>query len=261
MSGLTARAAGAAVIVLVAAPALTAGATPSAEASTTASAAPAAISSAAPAAISSAAPAATSAAVPDPSAGVLPPDESYADLEIERVEPAVPQPGDTLRLTGVVTNTGDEPLSNVNALLRHNASPLQSRTELALLDEDPGLLWGIRPGSPFFQSLTPELAPEESIEFELETTVDVSCPAPADGGDPCLALQFPGVYVTGVDIMATDPAGTRVQANTALTLLPWLVEPDQPVPVAMLWPLATTPAVLADGTLTSAGGSAFGPVG
>lgn len=212
-------------------------------------------------ATSSAPPSATPAAVPGPSAGVLPPDESYVDLEIEVVEPAVPQPGDTLRLAGTVTNTGDESLANVNALLRHNASPLQSRSELTLLDEDPTLLWGIRPGSPFFEPLTEALAPGESIEFQLETTLDVFCPAPDNGADPCLALQFPGVYVTGVDIMATEPAGARVQAGTALTLLPWLVEPEQPVPVAMLWPLATTPTLLADGTLTSTGGSAFGPVG
>lgn len=206
---------------------------------------------------------ATGAAEPgsDPSAGVLPPEESYVDITLDTIEPAAPQPGDTLRLAGTVTNTGEVTLTNVNAMIRHNGSPLQSRAQLGLLDDDPRMLWGIRPGSPFFEALTPALAPKESAEFVLETTLDVSCPEATDGAQPCLALQFPGVYVTGVDIMATEPSGTRVRANTALTLLPWLVEPERPLPVAMLWPLATTPALLADGTLTAGGDAVFGPVG
>lgn len=198
--------------------------------------------------------------------------DPLVEISLTGIDPEVPEPGDVVRLSGTVRNMTDVPLRNVNALLRYNGSPLRTREELHLLDSDPQMIWGFRPGSPFFAELAPTLAPGESVGFQLETALDVSCPPGEPEPQPCIGLQFSGVYVLGVDIMATPPEGVRVQAGTALTVLPWLVgadrdeEPGQGangvgvpaaepprVQVAMLWPLTAQPALRPDGSLSGDG--------
>lgn len=201
--------------------------------------------------------------VSNPAAAVQPIEDAAVEVTLTTVEPGIPQPGDEFRLAGTVTNTSDIPLNEVNALIRYNGSPLQTREELSLLDSEPRVLWGFRPGTPFFDELTPILAPGESIDFELETVLDLSCPPREPEGEPCIGLQFPGVYVIGVDIMATSPDEARTQAGTVLTVLPWLIDgADSDLPVAMLWPVAAQPSLRPGGTAADGTAAAqFGPTG
>lgn len=189
-------------------------------------------------------PAAGTTTVPGPAG----PDEPTVEVSIDRVEPAVPEPGDVLVIEGTVTNTTDVPLEHVQALFRHNLNPLSARADIRLLDESPRAVWGSRPGH-VFHEVTDQLMPDASVGYRLELLLETSCHV-EPGALPCVQIQHPGVYVIGVDIREGDPnrPGARVDAGTTLTLLPWQIEPaGEPVPVAMLWPVAATPAILPDG--------------
>jgi hypothetical protein len=161
-----------------------------------------------------------------------------ATATITTVEPAIPRAGDTLILAGTVENTGDEPLQDVNAILRYSAVPLEDRTEIREVGVDDDLRFGRRYAE-FFQEMDPELEPGESTAFELQVPVDQ------------IDFTSPGVYVIGVDIRADPADGERLTLDTSRITVPWLPadEPLPVVPVALLWPVATAPAMLADGNL------------
>jgi hypothetical protein len=69
-------------------------------------------------------------------------DTTDADAEpavrafLHTVEPAVPEPGDTLVLAGTVENTGDEPLHDIQALLRYSRIPLTDRADVRTVPTD-----------------------------------------------------------------------------------------------------------------------------
>ncbi|MET0642322.1 MAG: DUF6049 family protein [Jiangellaceae bacterium] len=161
---------------------------------------------------------------------------------IQTVDPAVPAPGGDLVLAGTVVNTGDELLSDVNAILRFSAVPLDDRVDVRRVATDNDLRWGQRDAD-FFHEVDPELAPGETAEFVLSIPVDE-----INFGDP-------GVYAIGVDIRATPADGERLTLATTRTVVPWLPDAEAlaAVPVALLWPLATEPALLPDGTLLTDG--------
>ena len=87
--------------------------------------------------------------------------------------------------------------------------------------------------------MDPELEPGESAAFELPVPVDQ------------INFSSPGVYVIGVDIRADPADGDRLTLDTSRITVPWLPadEPLPVVPVALLWPVATAPTMLADGNL------------
>jgi len=179
------------------------------------------------------------------------PDVPSVDIDITTFEPAAPEPGDLLVIEGTVTNVTDAPLLNVQALLRHNLNPVSSRADLALLDTDPRLVWGSRPGH-VFAEVTRSLAAGASADFRLEVQLETACPPPPPGAPPCVQIQHPGVYVFGVDIREGNPnvPGARVDAGTTLSLLPWHIgTAERSVEVAMLWPVSAAPALRPDGTL------------
>ena len=161
-----------------------------------------------------------------------------ATATIRTVEPAIPQAGDTLILAGTVENTGDEPLQDVNAILRYSAVPLEDRTEVRQVGLDDDLRFGRRYAE-FFQEMDPELEPGETAAFELSVPVDQ------------INFSSPGVYVIGVDIRADPVDGDRLTLDTSRITVPWLPadEPLPVVPVALLWPVAAAPTMLADGNL------------
>lgn len=179
------------------------------------------------------------------------PDVPSVGIDITTFEPAAPEPGDLLVIEGTVTNVTDAPLLNVQALLRHNLNPISSRADLGLVDTDPRLVWGSRPGH-VFTEVTPSLPAGAAADFRLEVQLETACPPAAPGAPPCVQIQHPGVYVFGVDIREGNPnvPGARVDAGTTLSLLPWLMgTAERSVEVAMLWPVSGSPAVRPDGTL------------
>ena len=192
------------------------------------------------------------------------PDVPSVDIDITTFEPAAPEPGDLLVIEGTVTNVTDAPLLNVQALLRHNLNPVSSRADLELVDTDPRLVWGSRPGH-VFAEVTRSLAAGASADFRLEVQLATACPAAALGAPPCVQIQHPGVYVFGVDVREGNPnvPGARVDAGTTLSVLPWLIgTTERSVEVAMLWPVSSSPAFRPDGTLGDIDtGAIVGPEG
>jgi hypothetical protein len=161
-----------------------------------------------------------------------------ATASVRTVTPAVPQPGDTLVLGGAIENTGDEPLRDVQAILRYSAIPLDDRSDIRRVATDRDLRWGQR-YTDFFQEVDAELRPGEEVDYQVQVPV----------GE--LNFGTPGVYTVGVDIRAQAADGERQTFATARTVVPWLPD-DEPLPavqVALLWPLATQPSLLPDGTL------------
>jgi Family of unknown function (DUF6049) len=161
-----------------------------------------------------------------------------ATVTLRTVEPAVPHSGDTLVLTGVIENTGDQTLRDVQAILRYSAVPLDDRDDVHNVATDQELRWGQRYVD-FYQEVDPRLEPGEIAEYVLRIPVDQ------------INFADPGVYTIGVDIRAEPADGERLTLGTARTVVPWIPE-DKPlptVPVGLLWPLATQPTLLPDGTL------------
>jgi Family of unknown function (DUF6049) len=160
-----------------------------------------------------------------------------ATASLRVVTPAAPQPGETLVLGGAIENTGGEPLGDVQAILRYSAVPLDDRDDIRRVATDQDLRWGQR-YTDFFQEVDAELRPGEKVDYQVQVPVDE------------LNLETPGVYAVGVDIRAQPADGERQTFATERTVVPWLPDDELPaVPVALLWPLATQPSLLPDGTL------------
>jgi len=162
---------------------------------------------------------------------------------LHTVEPAAPEPGDTLVLAGTVENTGDEPLHDVKALLRYSRIPLTDRADVRAIPTDPRVARGQR-HIDYFDPLADPLPPGQAADYRLEVPVD--------------AMDFtaPGVYAVGVDIRVDgDSPGDRLTVDTSRTVVPLLAGAD-PLPaisVALLWPLAAQPSLLPSGALTGEG--------
>jgi hypothetical protein len=176
-------------------------------------------------------------------------DTTDADAEpavrafLHTVEPAVPEPGDTLVLAGTVENTGDEPLHDIQALLRYSRIPLTDRADVRTVPTDQRVAWGQR-HIDYFDPLADTLSPGQAADYRLEVPVD--------------AMDFgaPGVYAVGVDIRVDgDSPGDRLTVDTSRTVIPWLAgaDPLPEIPVALLWPLAAPPSLLPSGALSGEG--------
>ncbi|HEY9379117.1 MAG TPA: DUF6049 family protein, partial [Jiangellaceae bacterium] len=167
-----------------------------------------------------------------------------ATATLRTVDPAVPHSGDTLVLAGVIENTGDELLRDVQAILRYSAIPLDDREDVRRIATDQDLRWGQR-YIDFYQEVDSGggLEPGETANFALPIPVDQ------------INFSDPGVYAVGVDIRAEPDDGDRSTLATARTVIPWIPDHEAlpTVPVALLWPLATQPSLLPDGTLLGAG--------
>lgn len=175
-----------------------------------------------------------------------PADEPAVRVSLSTVDPAVPEPGGTLTLDGTVENVGDEPLGNVQAVLRFDEDPLEDRTDVRRVATDRDVAWGQRDPVFFDAELGgEELSPDETDDFTVSVMVDD------------IDLAEPGVYAIGIDIRATPIedgdllVDERFTASTTRTVIPWLTDDDllPQVPVTLLWPLAAQPSVLPDGTL------------
>ncbi|NDL57877.1 DUF6049 family protein [Phytoactinopolyspora mesophila] len=160
-----------------------------------------------------------------------------AESYLNTVEPSALAPGETLTLAGVVENTGDEPITNVQALPRWNTVQLETRDEIALVSVDDTVRWGFRYDDPF-QVVAERLDPGEQAEFRLDIDAEQ------------LSFGSPGVYTVGVDIRGSLTDGDRVTLDTARTVVPWIPD-DVPakVDVALLWPAEAPPALMPSGDL------------
>ncbi|TDD72243.1 hypothetical protein E1262_02670 [Jiangella aurantiaca] len=169
------------------------------------------------------------------------PDPISAASTLTGVTPSVLTPdSDGLTLTGTVRNTGDAPLQEVRAMIRLSGNRVESRSEIREIGTDEELYWGSRPGDGL-DDVADTLEPGQGETFTVTITNEQ------------LGFDTSGVYVVGIDILASPPgSGDRERVTTSRTVVPWIESPDElpAVPVAMLWPLAARPALLPDDTLT-----------
>jgi len=162
-----------------------------------------------------------------------------ATAELTDVSAAAMEPGGTIRLSGHVVNTSEQPLTDVQALVRFSRNPLTDPEEIARVPLDPELHRGLRSDIAIDEA-TDTLEPGEVVPFELEIEVD----------ELGLNPNLPGLYAIGADVRASEQEGARSTVASSRTVVPFLPAPDQltTLDVAFVWPLTHPPSILADGT-------------
>ena len=168
-------------------------------------------------------------------------------LTVSALTPTAPQPGDLLEVGGVLTNPTAVEYDNLSIALRISQSPLVSRSQLLAVASSTIHFPSLPAGDA--QSVS-SIAAGASLPFTFQVPVD------------SLDLVTPGVYRLAVEVSdsdSSDPYDARVN-----TFLPWLPPSAgiQPLHVAWVWPMLTTPRLLPDGSFSNDGlGPEIGPVG
>jgi hypothetical protein len=168
--------------------------------------------------------------------------EPMLRLDVTSMSPRIVTHSDeTLKITARVTNISDQPIENVKARLEAGAQQ-QSSTELGT---------ALRAGAPtdvqrtLFKPLTPILQPGDSAELTIE--------AGLQGGLEGLLFGEPGVYPLLVNVNATV-LGSEARLAALNLLLPVRSlpggeparRPAEPMPLSVIWPIASKPRVVAD---------------
>ncbi len=158
-------------------------------------------------------------------------------VQIDDLEPAIPEPGDVLVVRGTVTNTSDAPVRSVSAGLRLSPTPIGNRAEIPEVLSGSGQRIGLAvPGSTV--PVADELAPGATQTFTLRTDVTD------------LGLTDPGAYVTGAEAVGDSGAGV-VGQDMDRTFLPWWPAGTtvEPLLLTTIWPLSGPPLRDAQGIL------------
>ncbi len=160
-------------------------------------------------------------------------------VSIDTLTPAVPRQDDELVLRGTITNTSQQPVSGVAAVLRMSPTPLASRGEIEEVLAGAGQRTGL-PVAGTRTELAAELAPRSSVAFTLRASVDD------------LPLASPGAYVTGAEALGSSGAGV-VRQDMDRTFLPWWPEGNTlpSLLLTTLWPIVGPPVQDAAGVLLS----------
>ncbi|WP_157537888.1 DUF6049 family protein [Kitasatospora azatica] len=160
-------------------------------------------------------------------------------ITINSVKPAAPGSGDSLQVSGTVTNTGAAALkgASVDLSLGRYRQPLPTRSEIAdrLAKTDPTSADGTPLSAPVSQ--LGDLAAGASQPFSLPA-VPMSE----------LKLEKNGVYELAVEVSAGTPdEETAHPVGIARTLLPYFGDANgvKPTKVATLWPLTHAPELVA----------------
>ncbi len=164
------------------------------------------------------------------------PAPSQVTVTIATVRPAAPQAGQHVVLTGTVHNAGETTFTSTQVLLRLSRDRLEDRAEVQRVVENPDYRRGVR-YEIAAELPTTKLLSGATLPFRLDISLDE------------LGLTDPGVYVVGVEVRAVGSDGTRAILAADRTFVPWLVNGQRRVRVALLWPLVARPEVLPGGTL------------
>ncbi|WP_235735745.1 DUF6049 family protein [Nocardioides alcanivorans] len=141
------------------------------------------------------------------------PDDSFL-VQIDRVRPGVLPTKGNLRLSGTVTNVSDEVHTDLNVHPLSSYAPITSNDELAAaVSAAPEITFGgnrLQDLALLDNSIT-ELQPDATARWSLTIPVDK---LQITGGD--------GVYVVGVQVLATEADGSRdgVADGRARTFVP-----------------------------------------
>lgn len=165
------------------------------------------------------------------------PDEGQAEpLVVEQITPEAIDEDSTLKVSGEVTNTTSESISDVTVRMRYSRHPFTSRDELDEFASGDG--WQPSASGPD-DRITAELPPGTRQSYTLSV--------PAED----LGLESYGVYPLVVE--AVDADGAVVGAQ--YTFLPYTGNgKDVPsVDIAWVWPLMESPQRADDGTFLGGG--------
>lgn len=183
--------------------------------------------------------------------------QAYVTVSIGSLAPAVPTPSDTVVITGTVTNTSQNELSKLQALMWRNQAPITDAEQMAAAvsstPEDPlgsriatlGTWQQLtRSNDPATVDLPTSLAPGQSLPFTVRASMT--------------QFEFPGtpgVYLVGVQLRGTTDGldGADLTLGRARTFLPVGVsstdtDTDQTVPVSSIVVLSAAPTLLSPGT-------------
>ncbi|WP_017614203.1 DUF6049 family protein [Nocardiopsis salina] len=177
----------------------------------------------------------TTALLPIP--GTLPPaaaapDEDTVDpLVVDSITPDVVEEDATLRVSGQVTNTTDEEVSEVSVRMRYSRHPFSDRDELDEFASGNG--WQPDATGPE-EEVSEEMVPDAGQGYALSTDVD--------------DLGLSGYGVFPMMIEAVDGDGTVI--GSQYTFLPHLDSDDDApeIDLAWVWPLMDTPQRADDDT-------------
>ena len=164
-------------------------------------------------------------------------------VQIDSLTPYATATTKQVRITGRVVNTGDEPLSTVNAMFWVDESPLTTRRDLsAAAAERPGERLGRRLDEPWqlVDEVTETLRPRASARFQVVVPVEE------------LHLSAAGIYVVGVDIRATPPHTSERETWRTRSFLPYVAKDTAmtPVEVSFLLPVTGSPGLVSGDQLT-----------
>lgn len=149
---------------------------------------------------------------------------------VEEISPRAVGAGDTLTLSGRITNTTDSELTDATVRLRYTELPFEQRSELDTYNDGDGAAPEQTHGT---TEIDTSLEAGESATYELE--VDL-----AD-----LELNGAGVYPIAVEART----GSGTDLGSQRTFLPYQGESDaEPADIAWVWPLAGGPQRTDDDT-------------
>ena len=162
-------------------------------------------------------------------------DDSPVRITITGLAPVALGSSASLAMSGTVANTGLAPITALSVRVTLSTTPLAQRRDVRkAADTESG--YGSVPVYATTTNVVDTLAPGAKTNYRI--SVDTAL----------LPLASPGVYVIGVEAIGFGPAG-YVILDSARTLIPYVPDDVEPVSVAWLWPLATTPAQAPDDVL------------
>ncbi|MDN3294048.1 DUF6049 family protein [Streptomyces ficellus] len=153
------------------------------------------------------------------------------DVSLDTLTPAAPVEGDTLTISGTVTNEGKETISAAQVDVRVG-SRLSSRGEIDAASKRTGFAPG-NDGAALGGTYTakiPKLAAGISEDFSIAVPVEK------------LSLDDDGVYQLGVSLSGRTPSNPYTQVlGIERTFLPWQPEAtEKKTQVTYLWPLISS---------------------
>jgi hypothetical protein len=158
-------------------------------------------------------------------------------VTLTSLSPVVPQPGDDLTISGIVTNSGESVVKDVQVRLRVSPTPVRNRAEIAEILAGAAGRTGVAVERTRTE-VTANLQPGAAASFTF-TVPFAALPLPDDENQ---------VVVLGVESISRSGQGAPAQTGFTRTFLPWFPEPGavKPTRVVWLWPLSTTPSRLTD---------------
>jgi len=155
--------------------------------------------------------------------------DAHPDLtvSISALSPSRLQQGNSITMTGSITNHDDHAWGKVQAYLVIPATPFTTRGQINEAIDNGAAYTGIRVVDPGTFDDVGDLGPGQTLPFRIKVPYDKLGISGAEG-----------VYPVGVQLLGTDSDGSRsINAIArATTFLPHISKAPAPVPASIVWP-------------------------